>query len=109
MRYQKFRLTDSHGQPQRDTTREPADYNFLLTAQGLFTMGYIKGRWDAYEHYKSLPPEDMHNFEELDKEMWRGMESDTEEDILKQCLLASEESLAKTWDDPEEEAAWADL
>lgn len=109
MQYRKAGLTSPHGQPKRNTVREPADYTFSLTAQGLFTIGHLKGRWEAYNHYKLSPLRDMNNLEELDQEMWRGMDSDTDEDTLRQCLLASESSLAETWDDPEEDEAWADL
>lgn len=52
---------------------------------------------------------DRIHFELTNKQMWSEMETESEDEINQYFLHASESALAKTWDDPEEDEAWADL
>ena len=88
-------------------------YNF---ASSLYSLGCLTEAQHYAEKGLRLAPtnEEMQELmgdilSDLDRQMWDEMEIETEEDLSRHALYASESALAKTWDDPEEDEAWADL
>ncbi|WP_034621113.1 hypothetical protein [Desulfovermiculus halophilus] len=88
-------------------------YNF---ASSLYSLGYLAEAKHCAEKGLRLAPtnEEMQELTEdilaaLDRQMGDEMETETEEELSRYALYASESALAKVWDDPEEDEAWADL
>jgi len=95
--------------------------NYALTrfnyAVSLHRLGYLSEAKDqarkacvlasTTEKYQEFY-ERVH-FELTNKQMWSEMEKESEDVFNQDFLYASESALAKTWDDPEEDEAWADL